>query len=379
MAVVTNTGNLIFLGNFTQFDTNETNGDYEDASTLIGTTLSGTAANANAVATVIDNTDNGTFIAPDHDPSSDSISGGNSTDSINGSILDIAFFAHVDLVLQDNSTVSVWTLAYQTQDGDVFLGDFNNALPEGSVLRSLEVTSVAQSSGNTEASGFQPGGAYYLDDVSFVCFAAGTMIRTAFQDVPVEALQVGDLVITEDNGPQPIRWIGSKRLSAYQLFLHENLRPIRISKGALGHEVPKQDLIVSPQHRVLVRSKIAQRMFGQDEVLVSAQHLTSLDGIDVEQHSDGVTYVHFLFDRHEIVRSNGAETESLFPGPEALKSLDTKARSEVIALFPELSSVNTSPEAIRVLVNSRRGRKLASRHAKNGKPLSRRSIEARVS
>ena len=73
--------------------------------------------------------------------------------------------------------------------------------------------------------------------------------------------------------------------------------------------------ITSPQHRVLVRSRIAQKIFGTDEVLVAAKQLCQLDGIDIALDLGAVTYVHFLFDAHQVVFSNGAETESFLPVP----------------------------------------------------------------
>ncbi|SIS57616.1 Hint domain-containing protein [Paracoccus saliphilus] len=204
-----------------------------------------------------------------------------------------------------------------------------------------------------------------------VCFAGGTMLETASGPVPVEELQVDDMVHTRDNGLQPIRWIGSRKLSMAGLQASPNLRPIRIQAGAIGKDIPESDLTVSPQHRVLVRSKIAQRMFSTDEVLVAAKHLLELNGIQIAEDVTEVEYFHILFDRHEVVFSNGAETESLHTGPQALKSLNAAAREEIFTLFPELrekSSEDCRPSA-RILISGRQGRKLAMRHNKNSREL----------
>ena len=193
------------------------------------------------------------------------------------------------------------------------------------------------------------------------------MIETGHGIVAIEDLSGGDLVRTRDNGLQPIRWIGSNRLA--QDPLPENLRPIRIRAGALGINRPANDLLVSPQHRILIRSAIAQRMFGTDEVLVAAKQLCQLDGIDIADDLTEVEYFHILFDRHEIVYSNGAETESLYTGPEALKSVGRAAREEIFAIFPELRDRDYAPPAARHLASGRMGRKLAVRHAQNDRPL----------
>ena len=213
-----------------------------------------------------------------------------------------------------------------------------------------------------------------LNALGIPCFAAGTMIETADGPRAVETLVEGDLVRTLDHGLQPVRWVGARRLSAAELAAAEKLRPIRIRAGALGPGTPRADLLVSPQHRVLVRSRIAQRMFGTDEVLVAARQLCQLAGIDIAEDLAAVDYVHILFDRHEVVISNGAATESLYTGPEALKSVGPAARAEILALFPELATRDYAPPAGRTLASGRMARKLAVRHAQNGRPL----VEARA-
>ena len=123
----------------------------------------------------------------------------------------------------------------------------------------------------------------------------------------------------------------------------------------------------SPQHRILVNSKLVRRLHGEDEVLVAAKHLLQIEGIDVVHDTDSVTYVHFLFDRHQIVESDEAETASLFTGPEALKTVDSAARIEILHLFPELASIDYDRllDPVRPILSGRQGRKLANRHANN--------------
>ena len=96
------------------------------------------------------------------------------------------------------------------------------------------------------------------------------MILTEAGEMPVERLVPGTRVMTRDNGLQELRWTGSRVVDAAMLDQNPNLRPIRIAAGAQGNGLPRRELIVSPQHRVLVRSRIAQKMFGAAEVLVAA-------------------------------------------------------------------------------------------------------------
>lgn len=213
----------------------------------------------------------------------------------------------------------------------------------------------------------QDGVAYAPADVQ--CFVEGTRIRTQFGDRPIEKLRAGDMIKTRDNGMRWLSWIGHTRLSPTDFDLRPNLRPILIRAGALAPGLPQRDLMVSPQHRVMVRSAVARRMFGHDEILVAAKHLLSLPGIDVVAPQADVIYWHMLFDGHEIVMSEGAWTESFYTGPHAIKSMSESARREIFALFPELAQEGYVPASARKLLNGREGRKLAERHARNARCL----------
>ncbi len=208
-----------------------------------------------------------------------------------------------------------------------------------------------------------------FDNTNVVCFAKGTLIETDAGPKQVEELVVGDQVRTLHDDFQPIRWIGGRSLDAIDLVAKPVLCPIRIKAGALGDGLPERDLIVSPQHRILARSGIAMRMFGTQEVLVAAKKLIVLDGVDVLRDVTSVHYFHMLFDRHQIVFSNGAPTESLFTGPEALNALSAAAVAEIGAIFPELLSDTPLHEPAAFIPEGRRQRRLVWRHAKNRRPI----------
>ena len=201
------------------------------------------------------------------------------------------------------------------------------------------------------------------------CFTRGVRLAVPEGEALIEDLAVGDLVMTRDNGAQPIRWIGRRQLDAVDLRQHEHLRPIRIRKGALGAGVPVRDLLLSPQHRVLVRSHIAQNLFGTDEVLVAVKQLLQVEGVDIALDVDAVEYFHILFDRHEVVLSDGALTESLYLGQMTREAIGPAALDEIRTLFPELFEDGAEPAAARMLPSGRQARKLAVRHVRNGKPL----------
>ena len=169
------------------------------------------------------------------------------------------------------------------------------------------------------------------------CFTPGTAIATPKGERLVEELRVGDRIITRDNGIQEIRWVGRKDVSGRDLIATPHLKPIMIRAGALGNGLPERDMMVSPNHRILVSNDRTQLYFEESEVLAAAKHLIGSAGIyalDVMQTS----YIHFMFDRHEVVLSNGAWTESFQPGDLSLKGIGNSQRSEIFELFPELAT-----------------------------------------
>lgn len=201
------------------------------------------------------------------------------------------------------------------------------------------------------------------------CFVSGTMIECESGPRRIDDIRVGDLVMTKDNGLQPVRWMGSRKLGAVELASAPHLMPIHISAGSLGQNLPAMDLFVSPQHRVLLQSDIAQEAFGANQVLAAAKQLLAIGGIKQATEVTEVRYFHMLFDQHEIVISNGLETESLYTGPMALKSLAGAALAEITELFPELTESTYKPTPARKILSGREVRDLAKWHMQDGRQL----------
>ena len=170
-----------------------------------------------------------------------------------------------------------------------------------------------------------------------ICFTPGTLIATPRGEVPVETLREGDKVITRDNGIQEIRWVGCRTLDRADLAENPHFRPILVKKGSLGQGLPERDMVVSPQHRLLVANEMTELYFNETEVLVPAKHLVNRWGIS-RIDTLRTTYVHFMCDRHEVVLSNGSWTESFQPGQQSLSTLGEDVRDEIMALFPELKT-----------------------------------------
>ena len=153
----------------------------------------------------------------------------------------------------------------------------------------------------------------------------------------IAGLNIGyDRIVTRDNGVKPLLWVGQRSLNTRELDAQPHLRPVLLRREFFGFD---RDLIVSPQHGVLLRTNVR----GGDEILYRAIHLARLPGGAVRQMLGcrAVTYMHLLFDQHEVIFANGAPSESLSPGQTALGSMGAAARDEVFELFGDLADLPT--------------------------------------
>ncbi|MEM1074261.1 MAG: Hint domain-containing protein [Pseudomonadota bacterium] len=171
-----------------------------------------------------------------------------------------------------------------------------------------------------------------------VCFAAGTLIETPSGPRAIETLQPDDLVMTRDAGAQPLRWVGKTTVPARGW-----LAPIVIAPGVLGNA---SEVVVSPQHAVLLEDWRAELLYGAADVLVRAKDLLGHDGV-YRRASNTVTYCHILFDAHHLVLSSGLWSESLYPGDMTKQTVNPDARAEIEALFPDLATYG--PKSARCL------------------------------
>ena len=131
------------------------------------------------------------------------------------------------------------------------------------------------------------------------CFCTGTMILTDRGDVAVETLTIGDNVITTAGETRPVRWIGKRRVSAR---FADPLRayPIRVRTGALADGVPSRDLLVSPDHALLV-----------DGILAQAGAL--VNGVSIVRETEvpeTFTYYHVEVAEHSLILAENTPAET---------------------------------------------------------------------
>ncbi|MCE8008495.1 Hint domain-containing protein [Aestuariivita sp.] len=169
-----------------------------------------------------------------------------------------------------------------------------------------------------------------------ICFTPGTRISTPDGPCLIEELKEGDRIMTRDSGPQDILWIGKRRITGARMFVMPELRPIRFRPGALGIDRPDQELLVSPEHRMLIRGAIAQSLFNTSEVLVPARELVNGSTIFVDLAVREVDYFHLLLPHHQVIWANGVEAESFHPASASLAALGDADRRRLLQQLPGL-------------------------------------------
>ena len=255
-------------------------------------------------------------------------------------------------ILTDFADGTTATITIEGEEDDESVGDtlnFNSLVDRSTV----SFTDDGTGSFSGSATLFDGTTLNFSDIENIICFAAGTQIETEDGPKTVESLSVGDRVLTRDDGFQPLRWIGARSVDG-----RGKLAPIKFEKGALpGLE---DDLLVSPQHRMLISGVQAELLFGAPEVLVAAKHLLGMAGVS-EAPQTIVTYFHLMLDRHQILFAEGAETERFYASDQGLSTISTHCKARLFEAFPHLESdVAAYGETARPCLKSHEARLLAS-------------------
>jgi Hint domain len=181
-------------------------------------------------------------------------------------------------------------------------------------------------------------------DVSPACFCVGCLIATPKGPAAVEDLVIGDAVMTTSGAVRLIKWIGLRRLAAR---FCEPLKawPVRIRAGALADNVPSRDLLLSPDHALLI-----------DDVLIQAGALVNGSSIVRETNvPETFVYYHVELEDHSLIFAentpsetfvdnvnrrdfdNWAEYEALYPGGKPIVEMP----------YPRAKAHRQVPRAIR--------------------------------
>ncbi|MCG7518161.1 Hint domain-containing protein [Ruegeria sp. Ofav3-42] len=316
------TFNAIFLGQLAIIDPTEGNNTAENAGALVGQTFGSPGdplLNDAVVWSPVGNT-GGTY---ENDANVDfdffAIDGATT-------LFDAAVAYNATITYVDGTTANITAVIAQDVFGNTFLVPEFSANSDQAALEAQGIRSLTLDSINVATT---PGLNADRQEWDIArCFTTGTLIETEKGMVAVENLRAGDKIPTLDHGIQTLRWIGSQTARAAGAFT-----PVLIKAGALGNS---RDLLVSPQHRMLVSDWRVELHSGHAEALAPAKQL--VNGHDIVMRPGGlVTYYHLMFDQHELIWAEGCLSESFHPGIQAWNSLEDATRQEILTLFPELA------------------------------------------
>lgn len=262
--------------------------------------------------------------------------------SINGGNINVTSGATFSLVLTDDDTTigdpgdtgEMVSVGGATAENYTFLGIGTTDV--GETMAVIELADGTLVAFNTDGTELNNGNtkvnlSELIDDPIVPCFTPGTQILTPDGYVTVESIQEGDLIQTRDQGAQPVKKILRRKLGPNEMT--DELRPICLRMGSLGSNLPFSDLTVSPQHRFCISDWRAQLFFGEAEVLATAKSLCKDSSIRRVDDVRKVTYIHIIFDDHQIITANGVETESVLLSQEFLDGMPLVVRLEFETLF----------------------------------------------
>ncbi|MDE8344080.1 MAG: Hint domain-containing protein, partial [Acidocella sp.] len=134
--------------------------------------------------------------------------------------------------------------------------------------------------------------------IIIACFAKGTRILTPKGEVAVETLREGDMVITAAGEDAPIKWIGTRKLDLRRHAHPQKAQPVRITAGAISHNVPNRDLYLSPDHALYLHGHLIPA-----KALVNRLSVT-------QENWQSVSYYHIELDSHAVIFAEGTPVET---------------------------------------------------------------------
>lgn len=315
----------LYLGNLPAMDTIDGSLSYEieTAAPLLQTFGGDGAPLAKQIVDVQSySADTNTQISTDNNLTNDTVTYNLGSGAVTVKV-DAVVAVHGTVTFYDGSTYTATFGTFQTVNGDTFMLVLDSQ-PE---LASAGISSVTFDS--VVSSNYANIEQTTKDDHDFVCFGPGSRIATPFGPRRADKLKVGDLVTTLDDGPQPIRWIGKRRLT---FETPHPAQPVRIGQNAFGGGLPKRDVMLSPNHRVLVDTRPTHALHDPLGALAPVKALTRSKGIRFAAGRRAITYFSFLLPLHAVLVVEGIGAESLFPGPRVWAQLTGPERSDWLRL-----------------------------------------------
>lgn len=239
------------------------------------------------------------------------------------------------LVYANGTMGTATVIVVQDTDGNLYLMPQKTDNADQAALEAHPIQSITF---DTYAGSYWAGTDTNFEPATFatpICLAAGTYVTTPDGEVKVEQLKIGALVMTVDRGPRKLLWVCKRRID----FLDpanqraDVDRPIQFRRNSLRKGHPKRDLVMSPQHRVLLELPPHQKE-QRNEVLVPSKGFLGQPGVRKMHGKRQVDYFGLLFDQHELIYAEGTPVESFRPGPVAMNGLSARDRSAVESIYP---------------------------------------------
>jgi hypothetical protein len=170
------------------------------------------------------------------------------------------------------------------------------------------------------------------------CFTPGTLIATPKGEMPVESLRPGDKVVTARQR-HPGNPLGRRKAPDRPGPAAEQPPAARVHQARRARQRPARaghDGVAEPPAAGGERphAAVLRRTRGAGRGQASGRH----ERVSMRCEAIATTYIHFMCDRHEVVLSNGAWTESFQPGDYTLKGMGETQRGEIFELFPGLQT-----------------------------------------
>ncbi len=164
--------------------------------------------------------------------------------------------------------------------------------------------------------------------------AGSANVRTPCGARRIENLRPGDLIVTRDNGLQPVRMVWTRSLTAAEIAADPSLAPVRLKPRAIGPMMPQRDLLVAARHRILVPGYRLADMPDTCSCLIAARDIAEAsDAAFFDRGITEMTFYNVVFADHQVFAANGLPVESYLPSPKAVGELDEDLSRDIAALF----------------------------------------------
>ncbi|KXV61701.1 hypothetical protein AD948_00770 [Acetobacter senegalensis] len=172
-------------------------------------------------------------------------------------------------------------------------------------LPNLSDTVVAGSGGSQSFGKTYGSNTAILSVSDAACFCRGSRIRTARGDIPVEEIQIGDHIVAFDDDVtkgtiRQVTWVGQSRAVVRKRLPDDEAGyPVRLLKGAIAHDVPYKDMLITSEHCLFL-----------DGRFVPVRMLVNGRSIFFDKSIESYDYYHVETENHSVIMADGVLTES---------------------------------------------------------------------